>query len=191
MRGSLLAALVLLLLAVPLATAQPAAVPAASPQNGAAPDTSKPLTFDVISVKPNHSDTTRESMGMNRDGFTASNIQLHDLMLEAFELQEAQQLLGEPKWTTNDRWDIEGRIGAEDIDMLAKMNFRERLGMFQEILVERFGLKFHHETRTLPVYALVVAPGGPKMAPSKPRDETHSIPGDPGVLSPSRGQRPA
>ena len=131
MRNALLAALVLLLLAVPLATAQQAATPAA----GASQDTAKPLTFDVISVKPNHSDATRESMGMNRDGFTATNVQLHDLLLQAFQLQEDQQLVGEPKWTTNDRWDIDARVAAEEIDALAKMTFRERLGMFQEILV--------------------------------------------------------
>jgi uncharacterized protein (TIGR03435 family) len=175
---------------VPLATAQQAATPAAvDPQGNVSQNTTKPLTFDVISVKPNHSDTSRESMGMNRDGFAAGNIQLHDLLLQAFELQEADQLVGEPKWTTSDRWDIDARIGPEDIDALAKMTFRERLGMFQEILVERFGLKVHHETRELPVYALVVAKGGPKMTLSPPRPEDpNGVPGDPGVLRATRGK---
>jgi uncharacterized protein (TIGR03435 family) len=176
-------------LVVPLTTAQQAATPAAGTQGEVSQGRSKALAFDVISVKPNHSDTTRESMGMNRDGFAATNIQLHDLLLQAFELQEGQQLLGEPKWTTNDRWDIDARIGPEDIDALAKMNFRERLGMFQQIMVERFGLKVHHETRELRVYALVVAPGGPKMTPSKPRpDDPNGIPGDPGVLRATHGK---
>jgi uncharacterized protein (TIGR03435 family) len=162
-----------------------AVAPAAGPQSNAA----KPLTFDVISVRPNQSGEERESIGVNRDGFSATNIQLHDLLKFAFRLQEDQELLGEPKWTTSDRWDIEGRVAAEDIDALAKMNFHERLGMFQEILTERFGLKVHHETRELQVYQLVAAKGGPKMTLSKPRvEDSNVVPGDPGVLNPSRGR---
>jgi len=188
-RGGLLAALVVLLLVRPLAVALQATSPASGPQSDSAKTTARPLTFDVISVKPNHSGAARESLGMNRDGFTAANIQLHELLRFAFQLQEDQELLGEPKWTTSDRWDIEGRIAAEDIDALAKMNFHERLGMFQAILTERFGLKVHHETRELPVYELVVAKGGPKMTLSKPRPEDfNGVPGDPGVLNPSRGK---
>jgi uncharacterized protein (TIGR03435 family) len=128
-------------------------------------------------------------MGMNRDGFTAANIQLHDLLLQAFELQEPEQLLGDPKWATSDRWDIDARVAPEDIAALAKMTYHERMGMFQEILIERFGMKAHHETRDLPVYALVVAKGGPKMTPSTLRpDDSAGIPGEPGLLTPSRGE---
>jgi uncharacterized protein (TIGR03435 family) len=149
----------------------------------------RPLTFDVISVKPNHSGATGESMRMNRDGFTATNIEVHDLLLQAFELQEDQQLAGDPKWTSSDRWDIEARIGAEDIDALAKMNFRDHLVMFQQIMVERFGLRFHHETRELSVYALVVAKNGTKMTASTLRpNDSAGIQGEPGVLSPGRGK---
>jgi uncharacterized protein (TIGR03435 family) len=176
-------------LAGPLAIGQQAAAVAINPQGDSAQSTTKALTFDVISVKPNHSGEERESIGINRDGFTATNIQLHDLLKFAFQLQEDQELLGEPKWTTSDRWDIEGRVAAEDIDALAKMNFHDRLGMFQTILTERFGLQVHHEKRALGVYELVVAKGGPKMTPSKPRVEDSSVvPGDPGVLNPSHGR---
>ena len=190
MRNALLAGLALSLLAVPLATAQQAATPAAvDPQGNVSQNATKPLTFDVISVKPNHSGSADAWMGMNRDGFTAANIDLHLLLLQAFELQEGDQLLGEPKWTTGDRWDIDARIAAEDIPALAKMTYHERNGMFREILVERFGLKVHHETRTLPVYALVVAKGGPKMTASKPQpNDPDGMPGNPGVLNTSLGK---
>lgn len=36
--------------------------------------------------------------------------------------------------------------------------------MIRKILAERFGLQLHHEQREMPVYALAVAKGGPKMA---------------------------
>jgi len=35
--------------------------------------------------------------------------------------------------------------------------------MLQDLLVERFKLKFHRETKELPVYALTVDKGGPKL----------------------------
>jgi uncharacterized protein (TIGR03435 family) len=180
LRGISLAALALLFTA-PRGLAQPATASV----KGAVTS----LAFDVISVKPSHSDSTEESMGMNRDGFTAANIQLHDLLLQAFELQEPEQLLGDPKWTTSDRWDVDARVAAEDIPALAKMTYHQRMGMFQQILIERFGMNAHHETRRLPVYALMVAKGGPKMAPSLLRpDDSAGIPGEPGLLIPSRGK---
>jgi uncharacterized protein (TIGR03435 family) len=177
-----------ILLAVPLAAAQQTTAPANGPQGNSAQNTVKPLTFDVISVKPNRTGAADAQMGMSPDGYTSTNIQLHDLLLQAFQLQE-QQLVGEPKWTTSDHWNIDARIAAEDMATLRELNYHQRLSMFQAILTERFGLRVHHETRTLPVYALVVAKGGPKMTPSKPRpDDPGGMQGDPGVLNASRGK---
>jgi uncharacterized protein (TIGR03435 family) len=40
--------------------------------------------------------------------------------------------------------------------------------MVQAMLVERFGLAYHRETKEMPVYALVVGKNGPKLADSLP-----------------------
>src|SRR5208283_4198726 len=42
--------------------------------------------------------------------------------------------------------------------------------LVQSLLADRFKLKLHHETRMLPVYALVVAKNGPKLHEAKPGD---------------------
>jgi uncharacterized protein (TIGR03435 family) len=49
--------------------------------------------------------------------------------------------------------------------------------MLQNLLVERFKLQFHHETRSFPGYELVVAPGGPRLRE----------PADPDAPEPDRG----
>jgi uncharacterized protein (TIGR03435 family) len=38
--------------------------------------------------------------------------------------------------------------------------------MLQNLVIERFQLKLHHETRTYPGYQLTIAPGGPKLKAS-------------------------
>jgi len=52
--------------------------------------------------------------------------------------------------------------------------------MLQNLLVERFKLTMHRETKELPMYALVVAKGGPKMTESKevppPQDDGDAPP---------------
>ena len=58
--------------------------------------------------------------------------------------------------------------------------------MIQKLLVDRFQLKFHTEKKELPVYAMVVAKGGPKLTVSAA--DPNAFPGigfgrEPGVIS--------
>ncbi len=50
--------------------------------------------------------------------------------------------------------------------------------MLQNLLVERFHLRSHHETRDTDVYALIIGPNGPKLKESPPRDNLRPIPPD-------------
>jgi uncharacterized protein (TIGR03435 family) len=51
-------------------------------------------------------------------------------------------------------------------DVLGQPNNKQFEGMVQKLLVERFGLKFHWETRDLSVYGVNVAKGGMKLVKS-------------------------
>lgn len=166
------------LLAGSLASAQLATAPGGSQNN--APNTVKQLTFDVISVKPDH-DGTGSMMRMNPDGFTAKNVPAHMLLTEAFQA-DAGQVLGEPDWATSMNWDIEAKVIGDDVPVLKAMSFDQRRSMMRQVLEERFGLKVHHEMRDLPVYALVVAKGGPKLKEYKPDPDHPMMPGSPGRL---------
>ena len=48
--------------------------------------------------------------------------------------------------------------------------------MLQNLLAERFKLTLHHETKELPMYALVVGKGGPKLKESVDDDATAPAP---------------
>jgi uncharacterized protein (TIGR03435 family) len=126
----------------------------------------KTPTFDVISVKPNNSGGAT-MFRMTPDGFTMVNMPLDLLLTRGFQV-DPNQIIGEPGWAKSDRWDVDAKVAGEDVAALAKMTFDPRQAMFQQVLTDRFGMKFHRETRELPVYALVVAKGGPKIKGSKP-----------------------
>jgi hypothetical protein len=53
----------------------------------------------------------------------------------------------------------------------------------QTFLAERFGLKIHHEERTVPVFAMTVAKAGPKFQQSPPGDDPNA-----GICKSSGGQ---
>ena len=91
---------------------------------------------------------------------------------------DEKHISGAPSWANTTRYDIEAKVAPEDAPQLNKLNGSDRNAMLEGLLAERFNLKYHHETRELPVYALVVAKGGPKMAQGKADDEPGSKPAD-------------
>jgi uncharacterized protein (TIGR03435 family) len=80
---------------------------------------------------------------------------------------EADRIIGAPSWTQSNRYDIEAKVAPEEAPKLDKLKAEDRRAMLIPLLVERFNLKYHHETRELPMYTLVVAKGGPKLKESK------------------------
>jgi len=125
---------------------------------------SKTATFEVASVKPNKSGDGRVMMALPPTGrITATNIPARLLLQQAFQVQPFQ-IIGAPNWTTSDRFDIV----AKAPDGTAPELYRP---MIRNLLVDRFKLKAHMETREMPTYALVVARAdgklGPNLAPAK------------------------
>jgi uncharacterized protein (TIGR03435 family) len=144
--------------------------------------------FEVISVKPDKSGSIGGMIRFRPDGMIMENMPVHVLVAEGYHVFD-DQVVGEPAWANADLWDIDAKVGADDVAALEKLSFDERRLMFLQIATERFGLKVHHETRELPVYALVVAKGGVKMTPSKPFANTPAIAkGGPGKLTMARGK---
>lgn len=64
-------------------------------------------------------------------------------------------------------------MDTEGFDMNAKAerpsSMEELHAMLQDLLADRFKLRFHRESREMPMYALTVDKGGPKLAPHEAR----------------------
>jgi uncharacterized protein (TIGR03435 family) len=118
--------------------------------------------FEVASIKPNHSADGRSTFMMAPGGrMVATNVPVKMLILMAFELRD-NQLSGLPGWADSDRFDItakpEDGSGIKPDDTHA---------MIRALLMDRFKLTFHKETKEMPIFALVAGKGGSKLAPSK------------------------
>jgi uncharacterized protein (TIGR03435 family) len=140
--------------------------------------------WDVSTVKPSSPDERGLMIQFTPDGIKIKNVPLWFIVREAFGL-ENDRLVGGPGWSRTSSFDIEGKVAPEDAPKLKAMKIDEKRQMVVTLLEERFGMKFHHETRDLPMYELVVARGGVKMQASKPTN-----PDDPPSPPPAPGQLP-
>jgi uncharacterized protein (TIGR03435 family) len=124
--------------------------------------------FEAATVKPGNPDIhgTRTSTPPGR--VVLESITLREAVRMAYQLNEPE-LFGGPKWVDSEHYDIEGK--AEGV-----VSREQRMLMLQSLLVDRFKLKLHRETREIPLYALTVAKGGPKLTPSTPNGGSSSGP---------------
>jgi uncharacterized protein (TIGR03435 family) len=150
--------------AIVLAMAGIVAVPAI---NGAAgvpqmsttislPDPSK--TFEAASVRQNKSGDGNSNGQTTADRVTFRNMSLKRMLLHAYPIQEAQ-LIGGPGWLDSDRFDVVAKAAAGTSQA-------ELSAMLQNLLRERFAMKLHVETRSLPIYALTLARSDGQLGPN-------------------------
>jgi uncharacterized protein (TIGR03435 family) len=143
--------------------------------------------FEVASIKPNMS-TGRGLMGggcqgTDRDGnavrgglaamagasFSVAPVPLGSCRMTRTSLKMLMQIAfglfgpnadkmieGGPKWLDVDKYDVLAKAEKPTTEAQLKL-------MLQNMLAERFQLRFHHETRELPAYALIVAKDGARL----------------------------
>jgi uncharacterized protein (TIGR03435 family) len=118
--------------------------------------------FEVASIKLA---AARPGEGGNRsridyspNSFTARNVGLKDCIQWAYSVSFDQVSGLEP----SESYDIFAKSG----EAVPVSKLRE---MVQNLLRERFNLKLHRETKTIPVYALTIGKRGPKLP--EPKDE--------------------
>jgi uncharacterized protein (TIGR03435 family) len=138
------------------------------------------LTFEVASVKPAAPQPPNVMRVMMSGGpgtpdpgqLRYVNVALKNVIMTAYGLKRYQ--VQTPAWMDTERYDITAKIPKGT----TKEEFQ---AMLQNLLAERFKLVAHREKKDLPMYALLVAKGGPKMkesAEDPPAKETDA-PGGP------------
>jgi uncharacterized protein (TIGR03435 family) len=138
------------------------------------PTTGAPLpSFEVASIKPNRSGDLNRRIMFLPGRLSATGITVKFFISMAYGVKEFQ-VSGGSSWIDSQRYDIDAKeedSQAEEEHKLPPEKIREHNHlMMQSLLADRFKLKVSHQTKELPVYALVVAKNGPKLPEAKPGD---------------------
>lgn len=114
------------------------------------------IAFDVASIR--QSSPTQhgfQSIHARADGYTATYLPVKMMIAFLYRIP-ARQIVGGPRWIEDDRYDVEAK--SEKKHTVDDLNT-----MYQNLLVERFHLKFHIETREANAYVLSVDKSGSKL----------------------------
>ncbi len=122
--------------------------------------------FEVASIRQ----SSPRSQGSRIDGgpgtkdparFTAVNVDLLFLVRYAFNINPHQYEYPSLRWIDKVDFDVNANVPPGT----TKEQFHL---MLQNLLIERFGLKFHWDSKVMPAYELVVTKSGPKLKESAP-----------------------
>jgi uncharacterized protein (TIGR03435 family) len=131
------------------------------------------LEFDVASLRP-APPVTLTSVGISGgpntsspDRYSYRGARLRDLIAKAYGLVDAIEHVSGPDWLSK-RWDL----AATMPDTTTPAQFQE---MLRNLVLDRFHLTLHLESKQLPVYELVVAKSGSKLKRSPEAGTTGSV----------------
>lgn len=125
--------------------------------------------FEVSTIKPQAPGERNFAFLINRGSFIGRGLTLEKLMTISMSVNAAQ-ISGLPAWAKEDKYDIDAKP-----DTPGAPSLKQFCGEVVKLMVERYGLKYHTETRTMTAFSLNLAKGGIKMKPS-PAD-SGDIPG--------------
>jgi uncharacterized protein (TIGR03435 family) len=147
-------------------------------------------TFDAASIKVNRSAETGGGFGVRGGQLSVRNYTLFSIVRNAYMLQP-YQIVGGPEWINTDRFDIVARPpdGVPQAQLIE---------MVKSLLADRFRLRVHMESRSLPIYALVMARPDGRLGPQLSRAavdcaalQAARARGESPVIPPPAGNRPA
>jgi uncharacterized protein (TIGR03435 family) len=118
--------------------------------------TATPPSFEVADIRVNQ-DAGEEPSGRFLPGgrLELRRFSLKEIISTAYNVED-DRVEGGPSWLASDRFDViakaAGKPSKDDLYL-----------MLQGLLAERFKLVVRHESKVVPVFALIVKKGGPKF----------------------------
>jgi uncharacterized protein (TIGR03435 family) len=129
-------------------------------------------SFEVASVRPSDPRAATQPANVSQRGlvgvggrFDMRRASLTYLATRAFDV-ESRQISG-PNWMNEQTYDVLATVPAGASSAQIPL-------IFQNLLAERFKMKYRLEDPVTPVYALVVAPGGSKLKAGQPDDDPYN-----------------
>ncbi len=114
-------------------------------------------TFAVATIKPSDANADGKGTFIQGRHYATLNTTLSYLIQYAYGFH-ARQIVGGPEWLDRNKFDLAAIPEGEGQPTDAQWRI-----MVQKLLADRFALTFHHSTRELPVYRLIVANGGSRL----------------------------
>lgn len=134
--------------------------------------------YDVATIKPNNSGSGKSDAWTHDNAYVTRNFGLKPMLQDAFDVQQ-NLIYGLPAWAVSARFDVEAKVTEMTLEQLRSLTPQQHRGMLQALLADRFGLKWHMATQTVPVYELDLTKDGPKFKVASgadaegPGDGTH------------------
>jgi uncharacterized protein (TIGR03435 family) len=124
------------------------------------------LAFEAASIRQSTSAESHSNASVDDSGIVLTNVTLRQCVEAAYNIQDPD-LVG-PDWLETTRFDIQAKPPA--------VHPKEYLQpMLKTLLEDRFQLVAHRETKTIPVYALMIGKDGLKIKevePGEPKTST-------------------
>jgi len=140
-----------------------------------------PKAFESVVVRPSGDNSAIVTWGVNRTGYSASNVALGRVILDAYLRPDnstmrasLDRLKGAPAWVTASPYDITAKADQATIVAMKGMSQAQQLGfeslMLRAMLEDRFKLSAHVASVEVPGYAIAIGKHGIKMKET-PADE--------------------
>jgi uncharacterized protein (TIGR03435 family) len=117
--------------------------------------------FEVASIKLSPPEYVGFQSYVRGDRYTAMTATVRNLMSYAYGIRDFQ-ITGGPDWASSVAYNISAKMGTAPGARLDPSKL-----MLQNLLADRFGLKFHRITKKRSGYALLIDKSGPKLIESK------------------------
>jgi uncharacterized protein (TIGR03435 family) len=130
------------------------------------------VQFEVATIKPSRPEEERSSR-VSPDHYDVHATSLDILIFNGFDIptapaiwDESHLIAGLPKWATTERFDVTAKLPSDAFGPPGNPFTDDLRLMLRNLLIERFGIKFHYEDRPALAYTLVAAK--PKMKKADP-----------------------
>lgn len=116
--------------------------------------------FEVATIKPSNPENQNQGFHLHGEHLFSDNMTLKDMLTFGFAIHPST-VVNLHGWMTTERYDVDGRSDTPGVPNLAQMQ-----SVYKDLLLTRFGLKYHMEKKEISVFVLERGNGPLKITQS-------------------------